>query len=393
MTCPAVTDLGVLGPAFDRDPYPVYAALRAAGPVHRVRLPGGAPGWLVVGYEAVRAALVDPRLSKEWANASPALGLGTVASGRHMLSSDPPHHTRLRGLVGRAFTPRHAKALGPRVQEVTDELLDALLAGPGDTADLVEALAFPLPIAVICELLGVPAADREAIREWSRKATRFEDARLSTTRYLTALVEEKRGHPGDDLLSELIGITERDGDRLDDGELLGMAWLLLVAGHETTVNLIANAVLTLLVHPEQLAALRAAPDLVDHAIEEVLRYQSPVETTTYRFTTEPVTIGGTRVPGGGELVLLALGDAGRDPERFACPGEFDIRRDTRGHLAFGHGIHNCLGASLARLEARTALRTLLERCPDLRLDGRPEDVVWRSGLLIRGPEQLPVRFR
>ncbi|MFE6288264.1 cytochrome P450 [Streptomyces sp. NPDC057877] len=395
----AVVDLAALGESFTRDPYSVYARLRAQGPVHRIRMPeGGAQAWLVVGYEAGRAALADPRLSKDWGKASPALPLGTVSSGPHMLRADPPDHTRLRKLVAREFTARRVEELAPRIQKTADALLDRMLAAPDGRADLVEALSFPLPISVICELLGVPDLDRASFRTWSNEALDATDpavrkaAAASMARYLTDLVHGKRQHPGDDLLSALMHPAHDDGDRLSAEELIGMAWLLLVAGHETTVNLISNGVLALLTHPDQLAALRADPSLIDGAVEEILRYDGPVETPTYRFTTEPVTIGGTVIPGGGELVLVALADANRDPARFAAPGRFDISRDARGHVAFGHGIHYCLGAPLARLEARIALGTLLGRCPGLALDIHPAAITWRSGMMIRGPRSLPVRL-
>ncbi|GAA2280138.1 cytochrome P450 [Streptomyces ruber] len=394
-----VVDLAALGESFTRDPYPVYARLRAQGPVHRIRMPeGGAEAWLVVGYEAARAALADRRLSKDWSKASPSLPLGALSPGTHMLRADPPDHTRLRKLVAREFTTRRVEALAPRIQETTDTLLDRMLAAPDGRADLVEALSFPLPISVICELLGVPDLDRQSFRTWSNDALGATDPALrqaaakSMAQYLVELLERKRQQPGDDLMGALIHNSDEDGDRLSHEELLGMAWLLLVAGHETTVNLISNAVLALLTHPGQLAALRADLSLVDAAVEEALRYEGPLETPTFRFTTEPVTIGDTVVPGGGELVLVAMADANRDPARFPAPDRFDIFRDARGHLAFGHGIHHCLGAPLARLEARIALRSLLERCPDLALDIHPAAITWRPGMMIRGPRGLPVRF-
>jgi cytochrome P450 len=391
-------DLAALGDDFIRDPYPVYARLRAAGPVHRIRMPEGADAWLVVGHEAGRAVLADPRLSKEWRNASPALGVAQVSSGRTMLSSDPPFHARLRGLVTREFTPRRIEQLAPRIQEMTDGLLDTMLAAPGRRADLAEALSFPLPMGVICELLGVPFLDRDAFRALSNIALSSTDAeeRAAAAKampvQLAALIADKRAQPGDDLMSALITASDEEGDRLSADELLGMAWLLLVAGHETTVNLISNGVLALLTHPGQLADLRADMSLMERAVEEMLRYDGPVETPTYRFTTEPMDIGGTLVPGGGELVLVALSDANRDPLRHEDPGRFDIRRDARGHLAFGHGIHYCLGAPLARLEARIAIRSLLERCPGLALDIDPAAISWRTGMLIRGPHTLPVSW-
>jgi cytochrome P450 len=395
----SIVDLAALGDSFTRDPYTLYARLRAQGPVHPIRLPeGGAKAWLVVGYEAGRAALADPRLSKDWSKASPSLPLGAVSSGPHMLRADPPDHTRLRKLVAREFTPRRVEELVPRIQRTTDTLLDRMLAAPDGRANLVEALSFPLPITVICELLGVPDLDRESFRTWSTDALGASDpevrklAATSMARYIAELVNGKRQSPGDDLMSALIHGSDDDGDRLSPDELLGMAWLLLVAGYETTVNLISNGVLALLTHPEQLAALRADLSLIDNAVEEMLRYDGPLETPTFRFTTEPVTIGDTVIPGGGELVLVAMADANRDPARFPSPDRFDISRDARGHVAFGHGIHHCLGAPLARLEARIAIRTLLERCPHLALDIHPAAITWRPGLMIRGPLSLPVRF-
>ncbi|GHB57434.1 cytochrome P450 [Streptomyces viridiviolaceus] len=395
----SIVDLAALGESFTRDPYPVYARLRAQGPVHRIRMPeGNAEAWLVVGYEAGRAALTDPTLSKDWGKASPSFPLGAVSSGPHMLRADPPDHTRLRKLVAREFTTRRVEELAPSIQKTTDTLLDRMLSAPDGRADLVEALSFPLPISVICELLGVPDLDRASFRTWSNDALGATDpearmtAAASMARYLEELLASKRQQPGDDLMSALIHGSDGGGDRLSADELRGMAWLLLVAGHETTVNLISNGVLALLTHPEQLAALRADLTLIDSAVEEMLRYDGPVETPTYRFTTEPLTIGDTVVPGGGELVLVALADADRDPARFPSPDRFDITRDTRGHVAFGHGIHYCLGAPLARLEARIAIRTLLERCENLALDIHPAAITWRPGLMIRGPQSLPVRF-
>ncbi|MFB8029185.1 MULTISPECIES: cytochrome P450 [unclassified Streptomyces] len=398
MTTDAPLDLGALGDDFIRDPYPVYARLRARGPVHRVRIPEGAQAWLVVGYDAGRALLADQRLSKEWRRASPSLGVGKVSAGTSMLSSDAPAHTRLRRLVAREFTPRRMEGLAPRVQEMTDGLLDSMTGGPGRSADLVEALSFPLPMAVICELLGVPALDREAFRTWSGTALSSLDAgargraTAAMTGYLTGLLDEKRAAPGDDLISALIHTSDDDGDQLSADELLGMAWLLLVAGHETTVNLISNGVLSLLTHPDQLALLRSDFGLIGNAVEETLRYEGPVETPTYRFTTEPLDVSGTVIPGGGELVLIAMADCDRDPARFPGADRFDLTRDARGHVAFGHGIHYCLGAPLARIEARIAIRTLLERCPELRLDTDPARLPWRTGMLLRGPQSLPVAW-
>ncbi|MCX3063015.1 cytochrome P450 family protein [Streptomyces beihaiensis] len=381
---------------FFADPYPVYERLRAIGPVHHVRVPGSGgayEAWLVVGHEAARAALTDSRLVKSPA----ALGYENLESsliGPHLLTADAPEHGRLRKLVAREFTPRRIERLRPRVQKITDELLDAMV--PRGRADLIEALAFPLPFVVICELLGVPDIDRVMFRRLSTQVvapTGGEEeyaAFVELAGFLTELIAEKsRSTPGDDLLSALIRTTAEDGDRLSPTELRGMAFLLLVAGHETTVNLIGNGVRALLTHPDQLAALRADPSLLDGAVEEMLRYDGPVENSTYRWAAEAVDIGGTTVPAG-DAVLVGLASAGRDGRRHAAPDDFDIRRESRGHLAFGHGPHFCLGAPLARLEGRTAIAALLERCPDLALDGEPD--AWLPGLLIRGTRRLPVRW-
>ncbi|MFH8634880.1 cytochrome P450 [Streptomyces lydicus] len=395
---PEIVDLGAYGEDFTANPYKYYAKLRAQGPVHRVRVPNGPDVWLVVGHEAVRGALTDPRLSKNWRE-SGQLGPGGEESAlfTNMLDADPPHHTRLRKLVAKEFTARRVEALRPRVQQITDELLDAMLAAPDGRADLVEALAFPLPMTVICELIGVPAMDREAFRGWSNElvAPTGEEAAYAATvamsDYLVGLIEARRKDPGEGLLSDLIRTSDEDGDQLSREELVGTAFLLLVAGHETTVSLLSNGVRALLQHPAQLAALRADFSLLDNAVEEMLRYDGPVETATWRFSSEPVEIGGTLIPAG-ETILVALASASRDPERYSAADDFDITRDARGHAAFGHGIHFCLGAPLARLEARVALRSLLERCPDLALDVDPGALTWRTGMLIRGTEQLPLRW-
>ncbi|MEW2514218.1 cytochrome P450 [Streptomyces sp. NPDC046870] len=391
-----VIDLTECGEALRRDPHPMYARLRERGPVHRVRLamPGGAwETWLVVGYEEARAALADPRLAKDSAKTG-YVPLDEQLIGKYLLVADPPQHTRLRGLVARAFTMRRVERLRPRIQRITDDLLDDML--PRGRADLVDALAYPLPITVICELLGVPEIDRAEFRKLSTQVVAPTDAdseRAATVRfaeYLTELIEDKRrAGPTGDLLGDLIRTTAEDGDRLSMDELRGMAYLLLIAGHETTVNLIGNAVLALLTHPAQLAALRADSTLLEGAVEETLRWEGPVENATYRYAAEPLKIAGSSI-GRGDDVLIGLTAAQRDGRRFADPDRFDIRRDTRGHLAFGHGIHYCLGAPLARLEAGIAIGTLLDRAPGLALDGEPGE--WLPGMLMRGVRSLPVRW-
>ncbi|UNO39327.1 cytochrome P450 [Streptomyces sp. MST-110588] len=392
-----IVDLEAYGPDFVADPYPYYAKLRAQAPVHRARLSEGEEMWLVVGHDEARAALADPRLNKDWRATGRWPDTGDSPLFTNMLDADPPHHTRLRKLVAREFTSRRVDALRPRVQEITDELLDAMLAAPDGRADLVEALAFPLPMTVICELLGVPAPERAEFRAWSSEFVaptgeeELQAATVAMAGYLETLIGHKRRTPGDDLLSALIRTSDEDGDRLSGEELVGMAFLLLVAGHETTVSLISNGVRALLRHPDQLAALRADLTLMDNAVEEMLRYDGPVESATLRFTAEEVEIGGTTIPAR-EAVLAVLASASRDPGRFPAADDFDIRRETRGHLAFGHGIHFCLGAPLARMEARIAIRALLERCPVLALDTDPASLSWRTGMLIRGTHHLPVRW-
>ncbi|MGW0394690.1 cytochrome P450 family protein [Streptomyces sp. NPDC003042] len=398
---PAVVDLLELSPAFVRDPYPVYAKLREQGPVHHVRTPDDEEIWLVVGYDACRTAFTDPRLSRDWRRSG---DIGQIINTEqdhpalaHMLMSDPPDHTRLRRLVAREFTARRIEALAPRIQQIADELLDAMDANEERRGDLVDAFAFPLPMTVICELLGVPALDRDAFRNWSSEmvARTSPEAQAAAyaamPRYLIGLIEAKRAEPGDDLLSAMIHAVDDGGDRLSPDELIGMSILLLIAGHETTVNMIGNGMRALFAHPDQLADLRADLGLLDGAIEEMLRYDGPVETCTERLALEDVEMGAVVIPAG-STVLIAMAGADRDPARFANPDRFDIHRDARGHIAFGHGLHHCLGAPLARMEGRIALRSLLERFPNLTADADPAHLPWLPGMLIRGVRELPVRW-
>ncbi|WP_327356781.1 cytochrome P450 family protein [Streptomyces sp. NBC_01304] len=414
MSARSTADLLLLSPDFTSNPYPVYADLRAKAPVHRVRTPDGVELYLVVGHDACRAAFTDPRLSRDWRHSGPDIE-STVGVQKddpalaHMLMSDPPDHTRLRRLVAREFTPRRIEALAPRIQELTDELLDAMTAkagtagkagkAPGEErrADLIDSLAFPLPMTVICELLGVPELDRESFRGWSNEmvARTSVEAEMAAYAqmpvYLAELIDAKRTAPGDDLLSAMIHAVDEGGDRLSPDELIGMCVLLLIAGHETTVNLIGNGMRALFAHPGQLDLLRSDLSLIDGAIEEMLRYDGPVETSTERLAAEDVELGGVLIPKG-SAVLIAIADADRDPARFEDADGFDIRRDARGHIAFGHGLHYCLGAPLARLEGRIALRSLLERCPDIAADADEGTLEWMPGMLIRGVRKLPVRW-
>ncbi|MFE0581914.1 cytochrome P450 [Streptomyces sp. NPDC058874] len=397
----SLVDLTAHAEEFNADPYPFYEALRAAGPVHRLVL-GGERAWLVVGHEEAREALNHPALSKNWLGSELIEVTQVPAVATNMLDTDPPHHTRLRRLVAREFTARRVESLRPRVQQITDGLLDAMEALPGRRADLIASFAVPLPMTVICELLGVPNLDRARFRYWSGEIVApldgaGADPRVleEMTAYLFELVAAKAQEPGEDLLSALIRTRDKDGDQLSPDELIGMAFLLLVAGHETTVNLIGNGVRALLAHPGQLAALRADPDgLIGSAVEEMLRYDGPVQHATYRFADTDLELGGVSIPAGSS-VMVALAAADRDPARFTAPGlpgpeVFDIRRTGQGHLAFGHGIHHCLGAPLARLEGRIAIRSLLERFPGLAEDPEAGPRDWLPGTLMRGVTRLPL---
>jgi cytochrome P450 len=405
MTQPQRVDL--LDPTFKANPYPAYAELRSRAPVHRVELPDGRGVWLITRYDDVLAVLKDARFVKDWRKALTPEQLAQVPPippvleplSRNMLDTDPPDHDRLRALVSRAFTPRLIERLRPRVQTIADGLLDEV-QDRGEM-DLIDDYAFPLPITVIAELLGVPAEDRNSFRKWSDAAVSGNTTQeyvekvliphmTAFTDYLHALFEEKRKNPKDDLVSALVR-AEEAGDKLSEDELLGMVFLLLVAGHETTVNLIGNGVLALLRHPDQLRKLRGDPSLIKPAVEELLRYDGPVETSTERFAREDVEIDGTVIPRG-EMVLVVLASADRDPARFSDPDTLDITRADNRHLAFGKGIHHCLGAPLARMEGQIAISTLLDRMPDLRLKGSPGSLSWRPGLVLRGLRGLPVEF-
>ncbi|RZQ59396.1 cytochrome P450 family protein [Amycolatopsis suaedae] len=396
-----------LDETFTDDPQQAVRLLREQGPVRPVLTAWNVRGWLVTGYADARALLADDRISKDNATARTLLagqlgedeedtGFLAQSLGDHMLNSDPPQHTRLRKLVNTAFTGRRVAALRPRVEQITEELLDAM-AGR-DEVDLLEAFALPLPITVICELLGVPDMDRDRFRTWSNTMLssgprdEVQQSSVLLAGYLAELIEHKRRTPGDDLMTSLIEASD-DGDRLSEGELISMAFLLLVAGHDTTVNLIGNGVLALLRHPDQLAALRADPGLLPGAVEEFLRYDGPVNIATLRFTKESIEVGGVAIPEG-EFVLISLLGANRDAERFADPHSLDVTRQAGGHLAFGHGIHYCLGAPLARLEGEIAFGGLVRRFPGLALAAAPgERLHWRRSTLMHGLERLPVRLR
>ncbi|MBB5925319.1 cytochrome P450 family protein [Streptomyces echinatus] len=394
-------------PAFVADPYPVYAALREEGRVHRVTLPGGVEAWLLTGYEDCRRAFLDnDSYSKDMAatwtafreQRVPVTGDVVIGMGDSMLVSDPPRHTRLRSLVSKGFTPRRIEALAPSIEATANRLLDDLLGRDGERAgraDLTTEFAALLPMEVVRHLLDVPAEDGERLRRAVEAVmSNDEDSRDAAMAafqevhdYLRALVARKRTGSGDDLTSALVAARDED-DWLSEDELVSMLALLLSAGHETTVNLLGSSVLALLRHPGQLDLLRREPERWPDAVEEVLRWDGPIQNAIWRFTRKPVTIGDVTVPAG-EAVALSVAAADRDQDRFPGGEEFDITRGERAHLAFGHGIHHCLGAPLARLEARIAVPLVFERLPGLALAGEP---AYRSSTVSRALSSLPVSF-
>ncbi|MCF6526123.1 cytochrome P450 [Streptomyces sp. JJ36] len=401
----------LFGWEFAADPYPAYAWLREHAPVHRATLPSGVEAWLVTRYGDARQALADQRLSKNpghhrerGAHRKGKTGIPGERSANlmtHLLNIDPPDHTRLRRLVAKAFTPRRVAEFEPRVQELADRLIDAF-ADRGE-ADLIHEFAFPLPIYAICDLLGVPAEDQDDFRDWAGMMLRHDGgtrggvgrAVKRMRGYLAELIHRKRGDLGDDLISGLIRASDH-GEHLTENEAAAMAFILLFAGFETTVNLIGNGTYALLRDPGQRARFQDAvtrddAPFVASAVEELLRYDGPVEMATWRFATEPVELGGQRIAEG-EPVLVVLAAADRDPERFPRPDVLDLGRGDNQHLGYGHGIHYCLGAPLARLEGRIALGTLFRRLPGLQLATDPADLRWRGGLIMRGLRALPVTF-
>lgn len=409
MTKPAEA---IFSPEAVPDPYPAYAELRERAPVSPVTLPDGLTVWMITRYAEAHAALQDNRLGKD---PEPVRHLLRQAGSAyfseegdplnaHMLTADPPEHTRLRRPVSREFSPRRVEELRPHVESVVDGLLDTLHGRTG--CDLIESFAFPLPLAVICEVLGVPAEDKPAIRQWSTAVfgpPSGADPALSPTaalgrlrEYLTGLIATKRAlldsgitDPG--LVSRLLAA---DDAVLSDQELLSTVYLLLMTGHSSTTDLIGNAVVALLRNPDQLGLLRQRSDLVEPAVEELLRFDTSVVRATLRIAQEDIEIGGRVIPAG-SMVTVALGAANRDPRRFADPDRLDLRRPDNQHLSFGGGLHFCLGATMSRMIIATALSRLLARFPDLALAVAVEDLPWQdpAGSIGRRLESLPVRLR
>ena len=387
--------------AYYQDPMGFFARLRESRPVTPVWMPDFGRVWVITRYADVRAALADPRLANE-VHHRPDGGrsvLSETAGVHALLNTDPPEHTRLRRLLQKAFTPRRAAQLRPRTEGIAAGLLDEL-AARGDVIDLLGGYARPLPITVICELLGVPAADREwiwvTVTDYGKGGEELQRVPRELGAYFTGLIAAKRAEPGHDLLSALVLAHDNAGEdgveaALTATELLSAAYHLVMAGFDTTVNLIASGTLALLTHPEELARLRQNLSLLPAAVEELLRFTNPVNHVTTRFTTEDLPIGDVVIPAG-EQVLLAISSADRDPAQFVGSDRLDLGRDTSRHLAFGHGIHYCLGAPLARMEAEVALGALLARFPQISLAAPPDELRWRPVSLMNGLESLPVRL-
>lgn len=392
--------------AYKRDPYPFLLELRERDPVHR-SYPAG--GWVVSRYDQIASILKDPRFSSDERNhfrfasqharrVRDGLVSPTDSEEPPMIGLDPPAHTRLRTLVNKAFTPRVVERLRPRAQQIVDDILGKLREA--STTEVIRELATPLPVSLIAEMLGIPIADHERFKHWSDEIVlplgdptlpnqrRARQATIKLNEYLSPVVAQRRHEPREDLISGLVH-AEEGGRHLEDDDLLRMVGLLLVAGNETTTNLIGNGLLALLRHPAELDRLRSEPERIEAAVEECLRYDSPVHMTR-RIALERVECEG-RVFRPGQMVLLLLGGANRDPEAFSDPDRFDIARSPNRHLSFGHGVHFCLGSQLARMEAQVALWALVTRFPDLSLAG--SEPAWRPSPILRGLASLPVRLR
>jgi cytochrome P450 len=405
MQLDAISHPNIVSSEFKANPFPFLARLRTAQPVYRTTLPDGTPVWLLTRYEDVLALLRDERFTKNRRTAltpqqarklpwTPAIFRPLE---RNMLDLDPPDHTRLRSIVYKAFTPHLVEHMRSRVEALANELLDRVPSRGG--MELIRDYALPLPMTIITEILGVPTKDRDRFRKWSNAVVSLSSPNPNLRvlpsvwmflRYLRKFFKVRRREPRGDLVSALIR-AEEAGDRLSEDELLAMVFLLLIAGHETTVNLISSGVLALLQHPNQMERLRHEPLLVKSAVEELLRYTSPVFTTSERYALDNATVHDVNIPRG-EMTLGVIGSANRDETVFDNPNDLNITREPNKHLSFGQGIHFCLGAPLARMEAQIAINTLLRWKPNLQLKVNADVLHWRQSIFLRGLEALPVRF-
>jgi cytochrome P450 RapN len=386
------------GPAERLDLNPMYAVVRGEG-LARVAMPYGGEAWLATRYEDAKVVLADPRFSRaETKGKDIPRVLPAILHDPSILSMDPPEHSRLRKLVAKAFTARHIERLRPRVQTIIDELLDTMIAG-GAPANLSESLSWPLPIVVICELLGVPVEDRNRFQQWTditlsmtgHTVEQIEAARTNMQAYLAELIAKRRVEPTDDLLGQLVVARDED-DRLSEQELIVFGMTLLIAGHETTANQTGNFVYLLLRQPQLWQKLVGDPDLVPVAVEELSRIVPLGAAGDFaRIAMEDIEVGDQLVRKG-EAVVVQIGAANRDGEVFERPDEIDFERETNPHIAFGHGVHHCLGAPLARLELQLVIGTLVRRLPGLRLAVPADDVAWRANRLVRGVQALPVAW-
>ena len=381
------------------NPFPMLAMLRSQQSLFHFPLPDGHSLWFVTGFDDAVRVLRDLRFASGggigYRDADDAATNDTIGLAQSMVFADEPDHTRLRMLVAKGFTPRLIESLRPRIESIAETLLDDLVASGQTTFDLMRVFAYPLPISVISEMLGVPSEDRADIEHWSHAINNGQRTAEDATSirqfsaYIRKLMAAKRAAPGDDLLSTLV--TSDDGDHLSEKELLGMVSLLIFAGHETTSNLIGNGTLALLSSRSEWDKLRDNPALLPNAIEELLRYCGPALSTTPRYATEDIAFGGETIHKG-DMVNVVVGSADRDGTVFSDPDALNIARQMERHLAFGYGIHFCLGAPLARLEGQIGFGALLRRFPNLQLATAPEDLKWQGNMVLRGLESLPVRI-
>ena len=395
------TEITTMDSAFKAAAQERYAEMRARGPIHRAAILGGLECWMVVDYTLAKEALTHPALLKDPTPAEAALEKAGITLrqpgsglGVNMLNADPPDHGRLRRLVGAAFTRSRIEALRPQVTQIAESLADAM--ADHASIDLVSSFTGPLPIQVISELLGVPDENREAFRAWTPLALgapspEQRQAFVNLNQLLIEVIEHKRGAAADDLLSALIGVSSHEDGTLSEAELQGTAAVLIVAGHDTTVNLLGNSMVALLRHPDQAQRLRDQPELLSGAVEEFLRYDPSVEYTPMRYAAEDLTLGGVRIPRGA-VVVVSLTSASRSVPGMTEneSGLLNIERENSRHLAFGYGMHYCLGAPLARLEVEIGIGTLLRRFPDLRPAQSLTDIAWLPAGLMRGPVSLSV---